>query len=55
MAVNLRNTNTVAINGLKVLVYGEAGAGKTTLSRESHDSRGLKCCSPGSAGSTLRS
>ncbi len=31
MAVNLRNTNTVAINGLKVLVYGEAGAGKTTL------------------------
>lgn len=31
MAINLRNTNTVAINGLKVLVYGEAGAGKTTL------------------------
>lgn len=31
MAVNLRNTNTVAINGLKVLVYGEAGSGKTTL------------------------
>lgn len=31
MAINLRSTNTVAINGLKVLVYGEAGSGKTTL------------------------
>lgn len=31
MAINLRSTNTVAVNGLKVLVYGEAGSGKTTL------------------------
>lgn len=33
MAINIKNTNTVAVNGLKVLVYGEAGAGKTTLIR----------------------
>lgn len=31
MAINLRSTNTVTTNGLKVLIYGEAGAGKTTL------------------------
>lgn len=31
MAINLRNTNDVSISGVKVLVYGEAGAGKTTL------------------------
>lgn len=31
MAMNLRSTNTVTTNGLKVLIYGEAGAGKTTL------------------------
>lgn len=31
MAINLKSTNTVKMNGLKVLVYGMAGAGKTTL------------------------
>lgn len=31
MAINLKSTNTVTTNGLKVLIYGEAGAGKTTL------------------------
>lgn len=31
MAINLRNTYDVSISGVKVLVYGEAGAGKTTL------------------------
>lgn len=33
MAINLRNTNDVSINGVKVLVYGQAGAGKTHLIR----------------------
>ncbi len=31
MAVNLKNTNDVHTNGIKALVYGQAGAGKTTL------------------------
>ena len=31
MAVILKNTNDVVNNGLRVLVYGQAGAGKTTL------------------------
>lgn len=31
MAINLKSTNTVKMNGLKVLVYGMAGSGKTTL------------------------
>ena len=31
MAINLRSTSDLAANGLKVLVYGQAGAGKTTL------------------------
>ena len=31
MAVNLRNTNDVSISGVKLLVYGAAGAGKTYL------------------------
>jgi phage nucleotide-binding protein len=31
MAIQLKNTAQVAVNGLKVLVYGHAGAGKTTL------------------------
>ena len=31
MAINLRSTSDLATNGLKVLVYGQAGAGKTTL------------------------
>lgn len=33
MAINLKSTNTVKMNGLKVLVYGMAGSGKTTLIR----------------------
>lgn len=33
MAINLRNTNDVSINGVKVLVYGQSGAGKTHLIR----------------------
>ena len=33
MAINLKNTNEAAGNGLKVLVYGQAGAGKTHLIR----------------------
>ena len=33
MAINLKSTNEVAGNGLKVLVYGQAGAGKTHLIR----------------------
>lgn len=33
MAINLRNTNDVSVNGVKVLVYGQAGAGKTHLIR----------------------
>lgn len=31
MAIKLQSTNTVTQNGVKVLVYGQAGAGKTTL------------------------
>jgi phage nucleotide-binding protein len=31
MAINLRSTSDLAANGLKVLVYGQAGAGKTSL------------------------
>ena len=31
MAIQLKNTAQVAVNGLKVLVYGHAGSGKTTL------------------------
>ena len=33
MAINLKNTSEAAGNGLKVLVYGQAGAGKTHLIR----------------------
>jgi len=33
MAINIKNTNTVANDGVKILVYGQAGAGKTTLIR----------------------
>lgn len=31
MAINLQSTSTIASSGVKVLVYGQAGAGKTTL------------------------
>jgi phage nucleotide-binding protein len=31
MAINLQNTNTVSASSIKVLVYGQAGAGKTSL------------------------
>jgi phage nucleotide-binding protein len=31
MAIQLKNTADVSANGMKVLVYGHAGAGKTTL------------------------
>lgn len=31
MAINLKSTKTFASNGVKVLVYGQAGAGKTSL------------------------
>ena len=31
MAINLKSTNTVAASNLKLLVYGQAGAGKTSL------------------------
>ena len=31
MAINIRSTNTITTSSLKVLVYGQAGAGKTTL------------------------
>lgn len=31
MAINLRSTNTVSASNLKLLVYGQAGAGKTSL------------------------
>lgn len=32
MAINLKNTSDVHANGVKALVYGHAGVGKTTLS-----------------------
>ena len=31
MAINLQNTSSVTASSVKVLVYGQAGAGKTTL------------------------
>jgi energy-coupling factor transporter ATP-binding protein EcfA2 len=31
MAINLKTTNQLASNGVKILVYGEAGSGKTRL------------------------
>ena len=31
MAINLQNTNTVSASSIKVLVYGQAGACKTSL------------------------
>lgn len=31
MAINLQSTATIASSGVKILVYGQAGAGKTTL------------------------
>jgi len=31
MAINLKRTGTLSANGVKLLVYGQAGAGKTTL------------------------
>lgn len=31
MAINLKSTKTLASSGVKVLVYGQAGAGKTSL------------------------
>jgi hypothetical protein len=31
MAINLKSTGGLSANGVKVLVYGQAGAGKTTL------------------------
>ena len=31
MAINLKSTGSVASGGIKVLVYGQAGAGKTHL------------------------
>lgn len=31
MAINLQRTSDVHVNGVKLLVYGQAGAGKTTL------------------------
>ena len=31
MAINLRNTNDVHVNGVKILVHGMSGSGKTTL------------------------
>lgn len=31
MAINLKSTGKLALNGVKILVYGQAGAGKTTL------------------------
>ena len=33
MAIQLKSTRNVAVNGVKLLVYGQAGAGKTTLIR----------------------
>jgi phage nucleotide-binding protein len=31
MAINLKSTGKLALNGVKILVYGQAGSGKTTL------------------------
>ena len=31
MAINLKSTGSLSANGVKLLVYGQAGAGKTTL------------------------
>ena len=31
MAIKIKNTADVSANGVKILVYGQAGAGKTTL------------------------
>lgn len=31
MAISLKNTNAMSSNGVKLLVYGQAGAGKTSL------------------------
>lgn len=31
MSINLQSTKDIAVNGVKLLVYGAAGAGKTTL------------------------
>ena len=31
MAINLKKTGSIHTNGVKVLVYGHAGAGKTSL------------------------
>lgn len=31
MAINLKSTGSLAANGVKILVYGQAGAGKTSL------------------------
>jgi phage nucleotide-binding protein len=31
MAINVRTTGSLAANGVKLLIYGQAGAGKTTL------------------------
>lgn len=31
MAINLKSTKDLAVNGVKLLVYGQAGAGKTSL------------------------
>ena len=33
MAINLKTTATIESSGVKVLVYGQAGSGKTTLIR----------------------
>ena len=31
MAINLKRTSTITADGVKILVYGQAGAGKTFL------------------------
>jgi ABC-type lipoprotein export system ATPase subunit len=31
MAINVKTTGSLSANGVKMLVYGQAGAGKTTL------------------------
>jgi len=31
MAIKLNSTSAIAATGVKILVYGQAGAGKTTL------------------------